>query len=213
MTFPIYLAGASRELERCEAMTALLRTIPSVEITVPWVEAIRARLTVGLTDADLTAQERRFEVVEGALRGVREAALVVALAPRGVHTSGLWAECALARELDTPVLMVASEEVQRAQLFCALGHIFVDTDEAVLPLVREIVDALGNVPREVEAHLNTVAAKLRDTHNTLDTLHAVELHQLTPQAKRSLRDASSALLKARMLIADLRANPQHLLRK
>jgi hypothetical protein len=79
MTLPVYVAGATRNIERTERFIAKVDAHPLLHITYAWTAAVRLETAKGVSDKELTDAQRVHYAVRD-LRGVVEAAAFVCLA-------------------------------------------------------------------------------------------------------------------------------------
>jgi len=144
MKLPVYLAGASRELERVKKYAELLERSGLERITYCWWQDIEAN-DVG-TDHRLTRDEQ-CAYATGDLRGVYEAQLVWFLWPEA-PSMGAPVEYgfALAVSRQNPMRLVVTGGKASSCIFTALAH-YRDTSDMlglaeVVRVAREFVHAL-----------------------------------------------------------------------
>lgn len=80
MRTPVYLAGASVDVERVKAMAARLQETGLVRITFAWFDQVAEQREAGLHDRDLGTEEQRARA-RADLAGVNDAAVFWALWP------------------------------------------------------------------------------------------------------------------------------------
>lgn len=95
----IYIAGSSKDIDRCERMVSAVRAL-GIDITVDWVAIMRASPPDSACDADHLAKCARDDI-----RGVKEADIVWVVGPSVSRPStGCWGELTAALALGKPVL-------------------------------------------------------------------------------------------------------------
>lgn len=98
----IYVAGSSKDIDRCEAMVAACRAM-GLEITVDWVAVMRASPPDSACDATYLETCARNDI-----RGVKEADVVWVVGPSvSKPSTGCWGELTAALALGKPVLYSA----------------------------------------------------------------------------------------------------------
>jgi nucleoside 2-deoxyribosyltransferase len=129
----IYLAGASAEIDTCKRCMRALREAGHV-VTFDWTAAISERATAGLSDRDLTPEERRmFAGLD--LKGVTDADLIWVLAPQPPNAStGCWAELGYALALGPYI--VVSGSWQRCIFTDLADQCFDDHDAALAWIIQ-----------------------------------------------------------------------------
>lgn len=129
----IYVAAASKEIERAERMIERLRAAGHT-ITVDWPAAIRAM--AGVANEGLT-QEQRKEAADADYRGVATAERIVILVPvQPIVTQGAWWEGGIADALRIPIISSGRFEDRQRNIFL-VRTTEVDTDDEVLPLLEQ----------------------------------------------------------------------------
>jgi hypothetical protein len=131
----VYVAGAGAEIERAErAILELVRL--GHEITHDWTLDVRRAMRARTGDGDLS-DDRARKIAGLDLDGVRDAAVVLFLAPPAGRGAGCWVElgyalgCRRAHKAGLPRLLV-SGRVARRYLFCRLADVsFRDDVEAL----------------------------------------------------------------------------------
>lgn len=133
MTQAIYIAASSREILRARQAMDYAR---SIGLTVPcdWTADIFARAARGLTDADLTPNERQRHAL-GDLAGIREARVLVALLSP-VESEQRW-ETGYAFARGVPIIL-SRETCPRVRLFDALAAHECGSDRAAIELAGMI---------------------------------------------------------------------------
>lgn len=122
----IYLAAASKEIERAELVAAWLIDHGHT-VTSTWMAQIRQ---VGAANPRDATDDRRETWARRCLREIAESDVLWFLVPPAhIDTAGAWAELATAFHLPH-VQMVASGDTRRS-IFCALANEF-PTDGAAL---------------------------------------------------------------------------------
>ncbi len=126
----IYVAGASRELERVEAFIASAR-LRGHQITHDWTVQVRSHRVAGIPDTALSDEEAA-DIAAGDLLAVLNAQILVLLAP-AEPTTGAWVElgCALGTRA---IPVVVAGELARRSIFTRLASI-VDTDAEALQVL------------------------------------------------------------------------------
>lgn len=132
----VYVAGASRELDRVKAMVAKLEASGLVEITSRWFDAVEA-WGVG-RDAELTDDQARGHALAD-LQGVSEAELIWFLWPQN-HSAGAFVEFGYALSLKNNTVLVSGEH--SACIFTRLADFRSTTDENALELVLNLAAGL-----------------------------------------------------------------------
>ena len=133
----VYVAGASRELERAEAFIASLR-LRGHEVTHDWTVDVRASRVAGVVDEQLSDQDAQ-RYAETELDAVVQAQLLVLLAPEQ-STSGAWVEYGVAIAAGLPILVVGPRA--RCSIFTRLASGLCATDADGLHAV-EVLERLG----------------------------------------------------------------------
>lgn len=130
----IYLAGASSEVDQCEAYMRLLRDA-GWRVTFDWTVGLRANQAAGKRDIDLTLEEMR-SYASADLEGVRQADWIWVLAPEPPNAStGCWVELGDALRSGRGRVVVSGH--WRRCIFAALaGQRFALHDEALAWLLR-----------------------------------------------------------------------------
>lgn len=133
----VYVAGASSELERAEAIIAWIASQPHLTLSKDWVADVKHEREVnGRSDADLPDTERRKYAGED-LKAVSEAHIFWLLSPSpGFTTSGAWVELGVALATSatrkvlgmSPALIIISGSDAREYLFASLAHETFDGD-------------------------------------------------------------------------------------
>ncbi len=119
----IYVAGASSEIERAEAMIARLKTA-GIIVTCTWTENIRK---VGHGNPATATHEQRLKWSEQDLREVDQAQLLWFLLPREPNvTFGAWVELGFATARAKRIVLSG----QSNNIFVGLGNVFVNDEEA-----------------------------------------------------------------------------------
>lgn len=121
MTLRIYVAGASAEIERCEAFIARLRAA-GFEITFDWPAHIRK---VGASNEGIDLATRKSSA-EADIQAVRDAEWFVLLEPEEAKTIGAWVEMGVAIQAAIPVLWVGEGD---RTIFSELADASVSNDE------------------------------------------------------------------------------------
>lgn len=148
----IYVAAASKEIERAERMIERLRAAGHT-ITVDWPAAIRAM--AGVANEGLT-HELRKEAADADYRGVATAERVVILVPENpVVTQGAWWEGGIADALRIPIIASGRFEDRQKNIFLVRAT-EVDTDDEVLPLLEQ-ADCCRDLAGRVEGVQQNVA--------------------------------------------------------
>lgn len=120
----VYVAGSSKELERCSNWIEQLQQ-EGIEVTYNWVPAVTRELSGEEVYRDF--QLRSF--ARNDLRGVDEANLVWLLAPTTSHTRGAWVEMGYALALGRRIV-VSPPVSTSGMIFARLqGVVECDTDE------------------------------------------------------------------------------------
>lgn len=130
----IYVAGASRELDRVEAFITVAR-LRGHELTHDWTVPVRASRIAGKTDADHTDEEAAAYASED-LQGIVTADAFVLLAP-AEGGSGAWAELGFALGSFRGPILVAGEHCRRS-VFTRLAHATCLTDDAALMVLDKL---------------------------------------------------------------------------
>lgn len=113
----VYLAGASADIDVCEAFMADLRRA-GCTITVDWCAAIRAEAARGNTDRTLSHLDRRHYAAAD-LEGVMMADVVWLLIPPAGRSIGCWVELGAALSSTTRQVVVSGDF--RASIFLDLA--------------------------------------------------------------------------------------------
>jgi hypothetical protein len=123
----VYIAGASLEVDRAEAMIAALRMSGKVEITYDWTRDVRGP-DGKIAQAAMNDHAAR-EYAGADLEGVRKAHVVVVLPPHPpIGTAGMWLEFGVA--LSTPgVRTIVAGPHARVSIFTRLADLVVERDE------------------------------------------------------------------------------------
>jgi nucleoside 2-deoxyribosyltransferase len=137
----VYVAGASRELDRVDAFIAAMLA-RGHELALDWREPIRERTAAGGTDTDLADDAARVFAVED-LTAICGADLFILLAP-AEGGSGCWVELGFAISRGIPI--VVSGPAARRSVFTRLAGI-ADRDEDALAMLDQ-----------VEVHVDETAA-------------------------------------------------------
>lgn len=138
----VYVAGASKEIDRCRAAMDYVREIGGV-ITCDWIAEIER---VGSANDGLT-QEQRRESAEADLCGVMEADVFWLLAPDNTST-GAWVELGtalVAREVwrandavQHPTVIIVSGPGSKRSIFAALADLETPSDITAMRRVAEL---------------------------------------------------------------------------
>lgn len=140
----VYVAGASREMDRCAAAMALVRELGGT-ITCDWVEAIRA--SGSPANEGKTDEERRADATED-LKGVSDADVLWLLAPEGT-SAGAWTELGYAlalrsttrhHESGRPLRIVVSGRASARSIFAALADEEIPSDIAAARRIALLVE-------------------------------------------------------------------------
>jgi nucleoside 2-deoxyribosyltransferase len=123
----IYVAGSSKELDRCEQFVRAVRALGHT-ITCDWVAAMRANAA----DTLLSPEElRRFAAAD--LRGVADADLVVLLGPaQSTPSQGCWVEMGYALAMSVPLIYVAPQSAPQFCIFTSMIAVQFASDSAAL---------------------------------------------------------------------------------
>jgi hypothetical protein len=124
-----YVAGPSRELDRCEQVMARLRA-SGVRITHDWAASVRR--IEGLGTALLDAEQEQEAIAD--LGGVASADVLIVLTPRN-GISSCWVEMGAALALCRPVILSLGDCPLRT-VFEALVHVRRDDDAACRSVER-----------------------------------------------------------------------------
>lgn len=132
----VYVAGASREIERARRFIAMVERHPAMKITHDWVADFDDAAKSGLTDADMP-DDLRLAHSQADLNGVAEAEVLIALADgHGLEPSrGMWVELGYAiavreaeAELAEPVHRIIVSHGDRRCIFSVAGMVDVEAD-------------------------------------------------------------------------------------
>lgn len=132
----VYVAGASAEVERAEAIIRELRS-RGFTITHDWTHSVRKNRALGYRESALSA-ETRAELVAEDLAGVRRADVFLFLAPaEDVVTRGAWVELGCASNLGNIVIFVSGANA-RESMFTELADYIFDDDDAALQALTNV---------------------------------------------------------------------------
>lgn len=136
----IYVAGASSEIERAEAMIVRLKS-EGIDVTCTWTENIRK---VGLGNPVNASHEQRRKWSEQDLVEVAHAQVLWFLLPRPPNaTFGAWVELGFAFARNKRILLSGSS----SNIFVGLGNVFIDDEEAFKAIVgAHRVGAFEDIP-------------------------------------------------------------------
>jgi nucleoside 2-deoxyribosyltransferase len=124
----IYVAGASSEIERAEAMIVRLRAA-GIEVTCTWTENIRK---VGHGNPADASHDQRRKRSEQDLVEVARAQILWFLLPRPPNaTFGAWVELGFAFARGKRILLSG----QHNNIFVGLGNMFADDEEAFKAII------------------------------------------------------------------------------
>lgn len=149
----VYVAGASREMDRCAAAMALVRELGGT-ITCDWVEAIRAH---GPANEGMTDEDRRSFATED-LKGVSDADVLWLLAPEGA-SAGAWTELGFALALRStrarldparPMRIVVSGPASARSIFSALADEEIPSDIAAARRIALLVEGRVHLASFIE---------------------------------------------------------------
>lgn len=126
----VYVAGASAEIERCEAFIKRLRDA-GFEITFDWPAMVRS---VGSANGGLTDAQRE-DAAQATLQGVVDSDWLVLLQPR-LPSIGCWVELGVGHMSGTSLLFVGDPE---RTIFSALARVVASEDEA-LDCLKHLVE-------------------------------------------------------------------------
>lgn len=130
----VYVAGASKELERCKRWIAELEKT-GIRVTTDWTKPVEKYGSAGL---ELSQPEKWF-FARGNLRGIDEATLVWLLAPPLEATSvGMWIEFGYALYATNRKKILVSPPVSNRCIFATLPQVVeFATDEEVFAFIQE----------------------------------------------------------------------------
>ena len=133
----IYIAGASRELERARAAMDWCRE-QGFEVAHDWVADIdRVRVEGGKSDGDLQLSEQMVFAIAD-LEAVESAdVLWMLVPPPSKHTAGAWVELGVAWSAKTKIIVSGQHTWH---LFCSLADQAFANDRAA---TRYLADAFG----------------------------------------------------------------------
>lgn len=137
----LYIAGSSRELDRCEAAIAYARSL-DLEITCDWVASMRALAASGRLPADRSPEQQRAAIID--LRGIINARVVVLLA--SAHESEMRVEYGYALRGGTPVVVSRAAGPETYRFFDVVCPYETSTDEGAIVLAKSLAQ-----PQAVEA--------------------------------------------------------------
>ena len=125
----VYVAGASKELDRCRGAMKMIERAGGV-ITLDWVAAIEAE---GLANEGLD-NEKRQRYARADFEGVGSADLIWLLASP-LASTGSWTELGIALALGKTI--VVSGPARERSIFCSLATFETDHDLEALDYIRE----------------------------------------------------------------------------
>jgi hypothetical protein len=149
----VYVAGASREMDRCAAAMALVRELGGT-ITCDWVENVRA---LGAANEGMTDEARRSFATED-LKGVSDADVLWLLAPEG-PSAGAWTELGFAlalrsttrhHERERPMRIVVSGAASARSIFSALADEEIPSDIAAARRIALLVEGRVHLASFIE---------------------------------------------------------------
>lgn len=132
----IYVAGATRDVERVRAVQGYCRTAGHT-ITFDWTAGIEAQTVSEASMFDEHARALAWRCLDG----VRDAAVVVFCAPKYLPTRGAWVELGYAVALKRGIVVLG--EAGRQSIFCRLGHSFVRDDWQVALGIEDALHYVG----------------------------------------------------------------------
>jgi len=126
----LYIAGSSKELERCEGAIRLMGKFGFV-ITCDWVAAVKAE---GLANEGLD-DEKRMHYAAADIHGVQDADLFWLMAPN--TSTGAWTELGIALARSLRPCIVVSGPARQKSIFASLADYETDSDlDALLYILR-----------------------------------------------------------------------------
>ena len=130
MTLRIYVAGASKDMERAEKAMAAVREMGHT-ITFDWCEAMRCSAQ---SERDMTWQDRHKYATNDYL-GVKNCDVLWLLIPSdGVFSTGCCAELGIAIGRDKDIITSGNDLLC---LFTAMANERVATDEEAIAILKE----------------------------------------------------------------------------
>lgn len=138
---PIYVAGASSELERCEAFIAACDEAPWLRITHDWTREVRVARASGKHTDDALSDREANEAAEDDLGGVSAARLLVVLCPPPKTSDGMRTELGYAlrcvhSDRTMEEIIIAGPHARSSIFTRANGCHIVDSDDAAFARLR-----------------------------------------------------------------------------
>lgn len=128
----VYVAGASSEIERAEAVIAKLKAA-GIEVTCTWPESVRK---AGHGNPSWWPQRQRRSVALTCLAEVDKAQALLLLQPAtGKTTIGAWGELCYAHAKDKWIVWSAGGEAINNSVFTGLASIATTDDAAIEKLI------------------------------------------------------------------------------
>jgi len=129
----VYIAASSKELERARRLADRARKLGGVEVVSDWIDIMSSRAAEGLSDADMT-REQRAKAALSDLGGIASADAVVGLLSH--HESEMRFEIGFAHGMGKVVVL--SRESGRLRLF---DSVFMSTPDDISALGLAVTTA------------------------------------------------------------------------